>query len=157
MEHGCIVSKDADTPVGFRWNCPELYTVTSAEYEAIHATWVKAMKVLPDYCIVHKQDIFIRETYKPDTDREDMSFSAVHSSVISMNARLKPLLLLVPYENDKGAQPHQSNFSTLPGLHRSEGDKDKEAVTKFLESVGQFTSILNESGYLSLRQSPMRK
>ncbi|MBD9144157.1 MAG: DUF3875 domain-containing protein, partial [Bacteroides clarus] len=54
VEHGCIVSKDADITVGFRVELPELYTVTSAEYEAIHATWVKAMKVLPDYCIVHK-------------------------------------------------------------------------------------------------------
>ena len=38
VEHGCIVSKDADITVGFRVELPELYTVTSAEYEAIHAT-----------------------------------------------------------------------------------------------------------------------
>ena len=74
VEHGCIISKDADVTVGFRVELPELYTVTSEEYEAIHSTWVKAMKVLPDYSIVHKQDIFIRETYQPDTDKEDMSF-----------------------------------------------------------------------------------
>ncbi len=43
VEHGYIVSKDADITVGFRVELPELYTVTSAEYEAIHATWVKAM------------------------------------------------------------------------------------------------------------------
>ena len=41
VEHGCIVSKDADITVGFRVELPELYTVTSAEYEAIHATWVR--------------------------------------------------------------------------------------------------------------------
>ena len=49
VEHGCIVSKDADITVGFRVELPELYTVTSAEYEAIHATWVKEMKVLQHY------------------------------------------------------------------------------------------------------------
>ena len=48
VEHGCIISKDADVTVGFRVELPELYTVTSEEYEAIHSTWVKAMKVLPD-------------------------------------------------------------------------------------------------------------
>lgn len=62
VEHSCIISKDADVTVGFRVELPELYTVTAEEYEAIHSTWVKAMKVLPDYSIVHKQDIFIRET-----------------------------------------------------------------------------------------------
>ncbi|MBV3486930.1 TraG family conjugative transposon ATPase, partial [Bacteroides uniformis] len=47
----------------------------------------------------------------------------------------------------------QSNFSTLcRGFIVPKEIKDKEAVTKFLESVGQFASILNESGYLGLRQ-----
>ncbi len=56
VEEGCILSKDADITVAFRVELPELYTVTSAEYAAIHSSWVKAIKVLPTYSIVHKQD-----------------------------------------------------------------------------------------------------
>lgn len=37
VEHSCIVSKDADITVAYRVELPELFTVTSAEYEAIHA------------------------------------------------------------------------------------------------------------------------
>ena len=154
VEHGCIVSKDADITVGFRVELPELYTVTSAEYEAIHATWVKAMKVLPDYCIVHKQDIFIRETYKPDTDREDMSFLS-RSFERHFNERpyLNHYCYLFLTKTTKERNRTQSNFSTLcRGFIVPKEIKDKEAVTKFLESVGQFASILNESGYLGLRQ-----
>ena len=154
VEHGCIVSKDADITVGFRMELPELYTVTSAEYEAIHATWVKAMKVLPDYCIVHKQDIFIRETYKPDTDREDMSFLS-RSFERHFNERpyLNHYCYLFLTKTTKERSRTQSNFSTLcRGFIVPKEIKDKEAVTKFLESVGQFASILNESGYLGLRQ-----
>ena len=36
VEEGCILSKDADITVAFRVDLPELYTVTSAEYAAIH-------------------------------------------------------------------------------------------------------------------------
>ena len=54
VENGCIISKDADLTVAFRVELPELFTVTSAEYEAIHSAWYKAVKVLPDYSIVHK-------------------------------------------------------------------------------------------------------
>ena len=154
VEHGCIVSKDADITVGFRVELPELYTVTSAEYEAIHATWVKAMKVLPDYCIVHKQDIFIRETYKPDTDREDMSFLS-RSFERHFNERpyLNHYCYLFLTKTTKERSRTQSNFSTLcRGFIVPKEIKDKEAVTKFLESVGQFASILKESGYLGLRQ-----
>ncbi|MDC1809386.1 TraG family conjugative transposon ATPase [Bacteroides uniformis] len=154
VEHGCIVSKDADVTVGFRLELPELYTVTSAEYEAIHATWVKAMKVLPDYCIVHKQDIFIRETYKPDTDREDMSFLS-RSFERHFNERpyLNHYCYLFLTKTTKERSRTQSNFSTLcRGFIVPKEIKDKEAVSKFLESVGQFASILNESGFIRLQQ-----
>ena len=38
VEHGCIVSKDADITVAFRVTLPEVFSVSSAEYEAMHAT-----------------------------------------------------------------------------------------------------------------------
>ena len=74
VEHDCIISKDADITVAFKVELPELFTVTNAEYEAIHSSWAKAVKVLPEYSVVHKQDWFVRETYKPATDKDDMSF-----------------------------------------------------------------------------------
>ena len=61
VEQGCIISKDADITVAFEVELPELYTVTGAEYEAIHGCWCKAIKVLPDFSVVHKQDWFIKE------------------------------------------------------------------------------------------------
>ena len=56
VENGCIISKDADVTVVFSVELPELFTVTHTEYEAIHAAWCKAVKVLPDYCVILKQD-----------------------------------------------------------------------------------------------------
>ena len=56
VEHGCIISKDADITVAFHVDLPELFTVTAVEYEAIHSAWAKAIKVLPDYSVIHKQD-----------------------------------------------------------------------------------------------------
>ena len=34
----------------------------------------KAIKVLPNYSILHKQDIFITEKYEPDIRRDEQSF-----------------------------------------------------------------------------------
>lgn len=38
VEHGCIVSKDADVTIAYRVMLPELFTVTSSDYESIHGT-----------------------------------------------------------------------------------------------------------------------
>ena len=34
VEHGCIISKDADITVAYRVELPEVFTLTRAEYEA---------------------------------------------------------------------------------------------------------------------------
>lgn len=154
VEHDCIVSKDADITVCFRVELPELYTVTSAEYEAIHSSWVKAIKVLPDYSIVHKQDIFIRESYKPDTDKEDISFLS-RSFERHFNERpyLNHYCYLFLTKTTKERMRMQSNFSTLcRGNIIPKDIKERETITKFIESVGQFASIMNESGFIRLRR-----
>ena len=74
VEQGCIISKDGDITVAYEVTLPEIFTVTSQEYESVHAAWCKAIKVLPDYSIVHKQDWFVKENYSPDLQNSDMSF-----------------------------------------------------------------------------------
>src|SRR5215510_10604255 len=64
VENGCIISKDADVTVAYKVDLPELFTVTSAEYESVHSAWAKAVRVLPDYSVVLKQDWFVKENYR---------------------------------------------------------------------------------------------
>ena len=74
VEHGCIISKDADITVCYEVTLPELFTVTSQEYEAMHAAWCKAIKVLPRFTVAHKQDWFVSENYQPELQKDNLSF-----------------------------------------------------------------------------------
>ncbi|MCL2247374.1 MAG: DUF3875 domain-containing protein, partial [Lentimicrobiaceae bacterium] len=74
VEKGCIISKDADLTIAFRVELPELFTVSKSEYEAIHSAFAKAVKVLPDYSVVHRQDWFVEEKYTPEGEEEELSF-----------------------------------------------------------------------------------
>ena len=85
VEQGCMVSKDADITVAFRVELPELFTVTSIEYEAMHSAWHKAIKVLPNYSIVHKQDWFIKEDYQGKLSDGGLSFLPVPLNGTLMN------------------------------------------------------------------------
>jgi hypothetical protein len=66
VEHNCIVSKYGDITVCFRVELPALFTITHKDYVVFHSAWVKAIKMLPDYSVVHKQDWYIKETYKAE-------------------------------------------------------------------------------------------
>lgn len=151
VEHGCIISKDADITVAFRVDLPELFTVTSAEYEAIHAVWVKAVKVLPDYSIVHKADWFVSEKYRPQTGDGDMSFlSRSYERHFNERSFLNHHCYLFLTKTTKERMRMQSNFSSLCRGNIIPKEVDKETAVKFLEAVGQFERIVNDSGFITL-------
>ena len=154
VENGCIVSKDADVTVAFKVELPELFTVTSNEYEAIHSAWHKAVKVLPDFSIVHKQDFFIEEKYQPEIDKDELSFLS-RSFERHFNERpfLNHFCYLFLTKTTKMRSRQESTFSTLcKGKIIPKEIEDKETVTKFLEAVGQFERIMNDSGFITLRR-----
>ncbi|HCY42392.1 MAG TPA: conjugal transfer protein TraG [Prolixibacteraceae bacterium] len=151
VEYDCIISKDADITVAFKVDLPELFTVTSSEYEAIHAAWTKAIKVLSDYTIVHKADWFVKEQYKPQTDREDMSFLS-RSFERHFNERpfLNHSCFLFLTKTTKERMRMQSNFSSLCRGFIVPKEVNRETSVKFLEAVGQFERIVNDSGFITL-------
>ena len=154
VENGCIVSKDADITVAFEVTLPEIYTVTATEYEAIHGAWCKAIKVLPDFSIVHKQDWFIKENYKPELQKEEMSFL---SRSFERHFNERPFLYHRCYlfltKTTKERSRRQSNFNTLcRGFIIPKEIGDKDTVLKFLEAAEQFARIMNDSGFVRLRR-----
>ncbi len=152
VEHDCIISKDADITVCYRVELPELFTVTQAEYEAIHSAWAKAVKVLPNYSIVHKQDIFIEESYAPQVQKDDLSFLS-RSFERHFNERpyLKHTCYLFLTKTTKEHSRTMSNFNALTrGFIIPKEMQDKETVSRFLESCGQFERIINDSGFITL-------
>ncbi|WP_157258706.1 TraG family conjugative transposon ATPase, partial [Dysgonomonas sp. BGC7] len=151
VEHDCIISKDADITVAYRVDLPELFTVTGSEYEAIHSAWTKAIKVLPEYSVIHKQDWFVKENYKPATDKENMSFLS-RSFERHFNERpfLNHTCFLFLTKTTKDRMRMQSNFSSLCRGYIIPKEVNKEMAVRFLEAVGQFERILNDSGFITL-------
>ncbi len=152
LENNCILSKDADITACFAVRLPELFTVASAEYEAIHAAWHKAVKTLPDFTVVHKQDWYIKENYDPDLAKEDQSFLA-KSYQRHFNERpfLNHYCCLFLTKTSKERMRMQSNFSSLcKGSLLPKEIRDKEAIRRFMEAVAQFERIINDSGLIRL-------
>ncbi|SBV90398.1 conserved hypothetical protein [uncultured Dysgonomonas sp.] len=152
VEHDCILSKDADITVAYKVELPELFTVTSAEYESIHAAWAKAIKVLPNYSVIHKQDWFIEEDYTPELNKEDISFL---SRSFERHFNERPFLNHTSYlfltKTTKERARQQSNFNALTrGFIVPKEMQDRETAQKFLESVEQFERIINDSGFIRL-------
>ncbi len=152
VENHCILSKDADITACFQVYLPELFTVASAEYEAIHSAWHKAIKTLPDFTVVHKQDWFIKEDYAPKMDQEDLSFlGKSYQQHFNERPFLNHYCYLFLTKTTKERMRTQSNFSSLcKGSLIPKEIRDKETIHHFMEAVAQFERILYDSGLLKL-------
>ncbi|WP_449387191.1 TraG family conjugative transposon ATPase [Chryseobacterium lineare] len=154
VENNCILSKDADITACYEVRLPELFTVASAEYEAIHSAWHKAIKTLPDFTVVHKQDWYIKESYAPDLAKEDQSFLA-KSYQRHFNERpfLNHYCYLFLTKTSKERMRMQSNFSSLcKGSLIPKEIRNKETIHRFMEAVTQFERIVNDSGFITLQR-----
>lgn len=152
VEHNCILSKQGDITVVFSAELPELFTLSDQEYEAFHQAWIKAIKILPKQTVFHKQDWFIDSKYEADFSKADTSFLS-RSSERFFNERpyLKHSCYILLTKKPKGRKPGSSLFSNL--LRRSivpEQTLNSLMLQDFLDSVGQFKSILEDSGFVKL-------
>ena len=154
VENNCIISKFADITAAYRVSLPELFTLTGEEYEALHGAWLKALKVLPDYTVVHKQDFFIEERYTAPNDGSERSFLA-RSYERHFNERpyLRHTCYLFVTKTTSERMRQTSASSVLcRGFIVPREMRDTDAVTRFLEAAEQMERILNDSGLVRVER-----
>ncbi|OYX86517.1 MAG: conjugal transfer protein TraG [Flavobacteriales bacterium 32-34-25] len=154
VQHDCILSKQGDITVVFKVELPELFTLSDQEYEAFHQSWVKAIKILPKFSVMHKQDWFIDSKYEPDFTKEDTSFLS-RSSELFFNERpfLDHSCYILLTKKPVGRKASSSLFSNLirSSIVPQETLKT-QLLQDFIDSTGQFKRILEDSGFVKLRR-----
>ena len=154
VENNCIISKFADITAAYRVSLPELFTLTGEEYEALHGAWLKALKVLPDYTVVHKQDFFSEERYTAPEEGSERSFLA-RSYERHFNERpyLRHTCYLFVTKTTSERMRQTSASSVLcRGFIVPREMRDTDAVTRFLEAAEQMERILNDSGLVRVER-----
>ena len=145
-ENDCLVSKFADITVALEISLPEVYSFGTKDYENFHACWVRALRVLPSYTIVHKQDIFYDSKFLDDS--KSKSFLSTSSAIHFKNRRFLNhksyvFITLSTKENLKTT----SYLSILCRNKIVPNDMlDKDRWEDFSDKVSQFISILREYG-----------
>ncbi|WP_343591296.1 TraG family conjugative transposon ATPase [Flavobacterium sp.] len=152
VEHDCILSKQGDVTVVFKAELPEIFTLSDQEYEAFHQSWIKAIKVLPKFCVFHKQDWFLEKSHKADFTSDDSSF-LTRSSERFFNERpfLDHSCYIMLTKKPLGRKNSSSLFSNL--LRRSivpEETLKAQLLQDFIDCTGLFKRILEDSGFVKL-------
>lgn len=154
VEHSCILSRQGDLTVGFKVQLPEIFTLSDREYETYHQSWVKAIKLLPSGSVFHKQDWFTRGSFKADFEAAGDGFLR-SSSERFFNQRecLEHSCYIFLTKKALGSKPSSSALSNV--LRKSLAPAqatDKMLLDQFLDSVGQFKRVMEDSGFVYLQR-----
>ncbi|MBX2956159.1 MAG: TraG family conjugative transposon ATPase [Cyclobacteriaceae bacterium] len=154
VEQDCILSKQGDVTLAFEAILPEIFTLSDHEYEAFHQILVKAIKVLPNNTVFHKQDWFLSRKHQPDFDNKDQSFlSRASERFFNERPFLDHRCYIMLTRKPANRKPSSSVFSNL--IRRSivpEGPLNPQRMQEFLDGAGQFERILKDSGFVKLRR-----
>ncbi|QNE42231.1 TraG family conjugative transposon ATPase (plasmid) [Hymenobacter sp. NBH84] len=147
VEQGCLISKNGDVTVAFRLELPEIYTLAQHEYESLHSAFVKAVRLLPNHTVVHKQDWFVEDKYTASFEEERSMLS--HAYERNFNER--PFLNHYCYlylTKTPSSRENWTSLSTL--LSRSKivpkEMMDEKLLSAFFNAVGQFVRVLSDAG-----------
>ncbi|GAA3657394.1 TraG family conjugative transposon ATPase [Flavivirga jejuensis] len=59
-----IFANNGNVVLCYKGDFPEIYSLSEKDFEDIHGSWFQAFKSLPVSTIIHKQDIYEKETFK---------------------------------------------------------------------------------------------
>ncbi|SFA58489.1 Bacteroides conjugation system ATPase, TraG family [Pedobacter suwonensis] len=154
VEHHAIVSAQGDLTVAYEVTLPEIFTLSSQDYEAWHQTLVKAIRVLPPHSIFHKQDYFTKNNFKAETGQTDASFLSSSSDIffegrVYLDHRCYIFLTKKP----AGRKLSSSAYSGI--LRKSIVPRqtiEAALFNDFMDNASRFERILKDSGFASLRK-----
>jgi conjugation system TraG family ATPase len=149
-----MVSKMGDFTVGFEATKPEIFTLSGDNYEALHQAYVRALKVLPAGSVFHMQDWYIKDSYGADYEKAgDSLLSRASERYYNEREFLRHTCRIFLTRRPEGRRMPTSGASGL--LRRTLVPTEllsKEAVRDFETAVGQFETIVGDSGMVMLRR-----
>jgi conjugation system TraG family ATPase len=154
VEHDCIVSKQGDITVAYRVELPEVFTMSAEDFETVHFAWVKAIKALPKFTVLHKQDWFLENHYRPPKGQMFESFLGRASGEYFMG---RPFLdhscYLFLTKMPAGRKGSSSLVSSLI-RHTIVPQQvlQAAALSEFEDKCGQFRQILESTKLITLRR-----
>lgn len=152
-EKNCLISQYADVTVLFQVQLPAVFERGVPQFEQDHANWVRALRLMPDYTLVHKQDIYQQLTYQPTHCQQENSFLQQASNRhFTGRTYVKHTCYVYLTLSSKQNLQTQSIGTLLCQNRLVPRDMLSDArVNDFLDKVSQFQAVLSDAGYTVTR------
>lgn len=144
---GVILSKRGDICVGWEVQLPPAFRCNEAGYDSLVGTLTGAIALLPDYTIVHKQDIFMRKRYHAEKSSGFLE-KAYEEHFDGREYLDHRCLLWLSFSSKKNVRSGSSGLLGLTGA----GLPSAAVIGRCLTAAEQFGAMLGGNSLLSMRR-----
>lgn len=152
IENDIILAKTGSITLAYRVELPEIFTSSIDDFEAIHAVLNRAIRVLPANTVIHKQDWFLEAKFIPKGESEPFLSRSSDTHFFERPYLDHECYLFISNIPSSLINPSPSLSSLIKSSIVPASCLDETANNNFIDKVEQFISILQESGYLTIRR-----
>ena len=144
---GVILSKRGDICVGWELVLPPAFRCNEAAYDSLVASLAAAIQLLPDYTIVHKQDVFMRKRYASEqvSGFLEQAYEEHFDGREYLDHKCR---LWLSFSSKKNVRNGSSGLLGLSGAGLPSGAE----ISRCLAAAEQFAAMLGGNGLWELRK-----
>ena len=144
---GVILSKRGDVCVGWEMSLPPTFRCNEEKYDSILRTIHSAVALLPDYCILHKQDVYMSKKYSGEKVRGFLNeaYERHFDGRDYLDHRCRIFITMSNKNNVKGSPSGIAGF----GAKRV---PDNGQIERFLGAAEQFESVVRGNPLLGMKR-----
>ena len=145
---GVILSKRGDVCYGWEVELPPAFRCNEERYDAIVQALFSAVTLLPDYAIVHKQDVYMKKKYV--AEQSDGLLQEAYERHFDgreyLDHRCRLFLIFSSKKNVRGAS------SGLLGISAGGSMPKAEVLARYAAMAEQFATVVQGCGLLEMRR-----
>ena len=145
-EDGLLVSKSGDITRLFELMLPQVYTSSDVEIDAMNECWCRAVRTLPNYSIVHKQDVFSESMWQDEPFSDSFLQEASARHFTGRTVLRHRCFLYVTLSTKNGLKTTSAGNAILRNRVVPQDAIDSMRIDTFNDCVDQMVNILKSGG-----------
>lgn len=154
VKDACIISRRGEITLGWEVSLPAVYTLGEEEYDDMIGSFASAIRLLPLWTVVHRQDVYTYRTWGEDESDmlEDTFFAQCYRRHFEGRRYLVHRQFLYLTLSSKGnvMRPHMA--SAAFGIKINAKGPSVKVVKEFISKAEEFVSSVTATGRIAMRR-----
>ena len=143
------LTNNGDTFLCYVLELPEIFTLSREDYVAMHDFWFRTIKNLPSNTVIHKQDIFLKETFTGHSLPDTSFLQKATKKHFTGRTYLNHYSLLFIGNTKHNSLKSSSLSNPFKRLPKNKNLKvENKLNNEFIDEVNKSIEFLNSSKYI---------